>query len=77
VPALAHADTTAWAAGSPARSVLSRALDAARAEPVHPAWPRIKSGLDSLFSLAFTGAMPVAHALAAADTLLVTQARPR
>lgn len=77
VPALAQADTTAWAAGSPARVTLSRALDAARAEPVHPAWPRIETGLDSLFSLAFTGTLPVAHALAAADTLIVTQARPR
>ncbi|MCE9627671.1 MAG: extracellular solute-binding protein [Candidatus Eisenbacteria bacterium] len=77
VPASLNADTTAWAAGSPVRATLSRALDAARAEPVHPAWPHVKAGLDSLFTLAFTGGMPVAHALAAADTLIVSQARPR
>lgn len=77
VPALAHADTTVWAAGSPVRPALCRAVKASRGGPVHPAWPRIQAGLDSLLSLTYSGRLPVAPTLAAADTLLVRQARPR
>lgn len=77
VPASAHADTTAWAARSPARAALSHALAAARAYPVHPAWRELELKLDSLFTLAFAGRVPVAEALMAADTLLVIQAKSR
>ncbi len=76
-PALASADSTEWARVTPLRHTLALALDSARALPVHPAWPTLEAGLDSLFALAFAGHLPVAQTLAAADTLLVTHARPR